>query len=275
MVRERVGSIMSLWRYPVKSMLGQALETSEITAQGLWGDRAYALQDIETGRIASAKNPRKWAKLLDFQASLPPTAEASEPMPAVAVMLPDGNSITSGSADMDEVLSTLVGRTVKLLSAVPATPSLDQYWPPVEGTAFQDEVTELLMPPGTFFDSCPIHAITTATLARLQELYPAGAFRRERFRPNMVIEPLAVGVGFVEEAWVGGVLAIGEAVRLSVDTACPRCVVTTLAQAGLPEDIEILRTTANHNQVIAGIRLSVLQGGTIHRGDPIWLEAAD
>jgi uncharacterized protein YcbX len=68
-------------------------------------------------------------------------------------------------------------------------------------------------------------------------------------------------------------LAIGDEVRLSIDTACPRCVVTTLAQSGLPTDLDILRTTAQHNHVIAGIRASVLQSGTIHWNDPIWLES--
>lgn len=47
---------------------------------------------------------------------------------------------------------------------------------------------------------------------------------------------------------------------------------TTLPQADLPKDLGILRTVAQHNRVIAGIRASVLQSGTIRRGDPIWLE---
>jgi uncharacterized protein len=108
----------------------------------------------------------------------------------------------------------------------------------------------------------------------LQELYPEGQFDRCRFRPNLVIEPTLGEAAFLEDAWIGGVLAIGDTVRLSIDTACPRCVVTTLAQAGLPEDLNILRTTARYNNVIAGIRMSVLQGGTIRRSDSIWLEKA-
>lgn len=272
MAREMVGSIASLWRYPVKSMLGEELESTEVTAHGLLGDRAYALLDVQTGKIASAKNPRKWAKLLEFQSALVAAPEPSEAMPQVEVMLPDGSSMTSASAEISSQLSALLGREVQLLSTVPEMPSLEQYWPPVEGTPNQDTVTQLLMPPGTFFDSCPIHGITTATLARLKELYPEGEFKRERFRPNFVIEPTSSGASFLEDAWVGGVLAIGEKVRLSIDTECPRCVVTTLAQAGLPEDLNILRTAAKHNKVIAGIRMSVLQGGSIRRNDPIWLE---
>lgn len=274
MVRELVGSIASLWRYPVKSMLGEELQTSEVTAHGLLGDRAYALLDVNSGKIASAKNPKKWAKLLEFQATFVATLHESESVPPVNIDFPDGTSMTSTAPDASKILSTLLGQDVQILAAAPEAASLDQYWPPVEGTAYQDAVTQLSLPSYTFFDSCPIHAITTATLARLQELYPEGQFDPRRFRPNLVIEPTSRAITFLEDDWVGGILAIGETVRLSINTACPRCVVTTLAQSGLPDDLNILRTTARYNNVIAGIRTSVLQGGTIHRDDPIWLEKA-
>ncbi|MBD2057159.1 MOSC N-terminal beta barrel domain-containing protein [Oculatella sp. FACHB-28] len=274
MVREVVGAIASLWRYPVKSMLGEEIEVSKVTTRGLAGDRAYALLDTQSGKVASAKNPKKWAKLLDFQASLTAMPQGYESLPPVKVSLPNGDSITSEAPEVSKVLSAALGREVELLSCPPETPTLEQYWPSVEGTAHQDAVTQLLMPTGTFFDSCSIHAMTTATLARLHELYPEGQFERCRFRPNFVIEPTSREIAFLEDEWVGGILAIGETVRLSIDTACPRCVVTTLAQSGLPEDLNILRTTARYNNVIAGIRMSVLQGGTIRRNDSVWLEKA-
>jgi uncharacterized protein YcbX len=61
------GTVVSMWRYPVKSMMGEELNSSYVTERGLMGDRAYALVDEETGRAASAKNPRKWGKLFDFR----------------------------------------------------------------------------------------------------------------------------------------------------------------------------------------------------------------
>lgn len=274
MGREQLGSIASLWRYPVKSMLGEELEVVDITGHGLLGDRAYALLDVASGRVASAKNPKKWAKLLNFRATFTATPAANADIPPVQVVFPDGTSFNSEAVDINKTLSTALGREVQLLSVVPEAASLDQYWPSVEGTAHQDELTQLFMPPETFFDSCSIHGITTATLTKLQTLYPEGIFDSRRFRPNLVIEPLSPEISFLEDDWVGGVIAIGEAVRLSIDTACPRCVVTTLAQPGLPEDLNILRTTAQFNQVIAGIRMSVLSGGTIRQHDPIWLETA-
>jgi len=266
-----VGAIASLWRYPVKSMLGEEIETSAVTPVGLAGDRAYALRDVQSGKVASAKNPKKWAKLLDFQAALTDTPNGNGLLPPVKVSLPNGKSMTSEDPDISKILSTALGRDVELLSCPPEAPTLEQYWPAVEGTAHQDAMTQLLMPMGTFFDSCSIHALTTATLARLQQLYPDGQFERCRFRPNIVIKPTSHEITFLENDWVGGILAIGETVHLSIDTACPRCVVTTLAQSGLPDDLNILRTTAQYNNVIAGIRMSVLQGGTIRRNDPIWL----
>lgn len=255
-------------------MLGEEVETAAISPRGLVGDRGYALLDKETGKVASAKNPHKWAQLLNFRATFAQTPQSYEFLPAIQVLMPNGQSISSEAPDISQVLSAVLGREVQLLSSPPEMPTLEQYWPPVEGTPRQEEVTQLEMPVGTFFDSCAIHAITTATLTRLQALYPEGQFEPCRFRPNLLIQPRSSEVAFVEDAWVGGILAIGNSVRLSIDTACPRCVVTTLAQSGLPQDLNILRTTARFNKVIAGSRLSVLQGGTLRRGDPIWLETA-
>ena len=63
------GRVVSIWRYPVKSMLGEELNSSYVTDRGLAGDRAYAVVDQKTGKVASAKNPRKWGKLFDFRSA--------------------------------------------------------------------------------------------------------------------------------------------------------------------------------------------------------------
>jgi uncharacterized protein len=273
MTRILVGVVASLWRYPVKSMLGEKLDEVDVVSKGFLGDRAYALWDRETERIASAKNPKKWAKLLGFQAAFvsPPIPQAS--MPSVKFNLPDGSTTTSDNIDINTTLSQAVGRDVHLLTAAPEAPSLDQYWPDIEGAQNREVITQLFMPSGTFFDSCSIHAITTATLARLKNIYPEGDFEPCRFRPNILIEPTATEASFIEDGWVGTKMFIGDRVCLSIDTACPRCVVTTIAQSDIPMDLNILRTTTKHNKAIAGIRNSVLQEGIIRCGDSIWLES--
>lgn len=280
MVRQLVGHVQALWRYPVKSMLGERLPRLEVGPGGVLGDRGYALWDAESRRVASAKNPRRWADLLAYSARYLAEPRPGAPLPPVAVEGPlEGADVAPISLHSDDPalvarLNERLGRPVTLLDQPPPAASLDQYWPPVEGRAFQDVTNELVLPEGTFFDACPIHAITTATLAELRRLEPELDFAVERFRPNLLIDT-AGAEGFVEQGWEGGTLAIGDQLRLQVDGGCPRCVITTLAQGGLPEEIEILRATARHNRVTAGIRLSVLQPGPVAVGDPLhWTPAA-
>lgn len=82
------GSVVGLWRYPVKSMMGEELNATEIAARGLRGDRAYALVDGSDGKIATAKNPRKWPTLFDFRAVLADTPESGPSMTPVRITLP-------------------------------------------------------------------------------------------------------------------------------------------------------------------------------------------
>jgi uncharacterized protein YcbX len=275
MAMELVGHVQALWRYPIKSMLGERRGRLEVEPRGVLGDRGYALWDAEAARVASAKNPRRWADLLAYRARYLEEPRRGEPLPPVEVHGPLAGpqapplSLRSDQPALVEHLTQQLGRRVSLLDQPPEGASLDQYWPPVEGRAFQEVTNELVLPEGTFFDACPIHAITTATLATLRRLEPGLDFAVERFRPNLLIEPTPGQEGFVEQRWEGGTLAIGERLLLRVDGGCPRCVITTLPQGDLPENLEILRATARHNQVTAGIRLSVECPGPLVVGDPV------
>jgi uncharacterized protein YcbX len=133
-------------------------------------------------------------------------------------------------------------------------------------------VTDFGLPEGTFFDCATVHVLTTATIDRLRELYPQGRFEVRRFRPNVVVETGDGVKDFVENAWIGRTLVLGDEVRLNVSGPCPRCVMTTLPQGDLPKDPGILRTAARHNQVNVGVYAAVVQGGTIRRGDPVKVE---
>ena len=267
-----VASVVSLWRYPVKSMMGEELNAVEITERGLLGDRAYALMDPSSGKVASAKNPRKWGKLFDFRATFVESSGAAQSTSPVRITLPNGASITSGQSDADQILSKVLGRDVKLCAPAPKTPSLEEYWPDMDGLAHRDTITDEAMPPETFFDLAVVHLLTTATLDRLRELYPQGRFEVRRFRPNIVVEPTVGEKNFVEDTWIGRTLAIGEEVRLSITGPCPRCVMTTLPQGDLPRDTGILRAAARHNQVNVGVYAAVVRPGKICRGDLIRLD---
>jgi len=269
--RVAVASVVSLWRYPVKSMMGEELNASVMTERGLLGDRAFAVVDSSTGKVASAKEPRKWAKLFDFRAAYVAPPGDGGGLPPVRITLPDGTVVTSEQSDLNETLARVLDRDVVFATSAPDAPSLEEYWPDIEGLAHQEVVTDEAMPPGTFFDSAVVHVLTTATIDRLGTLYPEGRFEVRRFRPNIVVQT-ENGDGFVENDWVGRTLALGDEVRLNITKPCSRCVMTTLPQGDLPKDPGILRTAAKHNDVNVGIYASVIRGGMVRRGDPVWLE---
>jgi hypothetical protein len=268
-----LGSIVSLWRYPVKSMMGEELNATEVTERGLLGDRAYALVDSADGKVVSAKNPRKWPQMFDCRATLSNVPKTGVQLPPVHITLPDGTIVDSDQPDIDRIVSNLVHREVKLGCAFPEmrTATAEEYWPDIEGLDHRDTVTDFGLPVGTFFDCAVVHLLTTATLDRLRALYPDGRFEVRRFRPNIVVETNGER-DFVENAWIGRTLAIGGAVRLSITGPCPRCVMTTLPQGDLAKDKGILRTAAQHNRANVGVYASVLQAGKVRRGDSLSLE---
>lgn len=269
------GSVDSLWRYPVKSMLGEELTATELTERGLLGDRAYALVDSVDGKVATAKNPKKWPTLFGFRAALIEQPRPGASLPPVRITLPDGTIATSQQADLNQLLSEALNRTVKLNAAGrghAGAASAEEYWPDMEGLDFRDTVTDFTLPTGTFFDCATVHVLTTATIARLHQLYPSGRFEIPRFRPNIVVAPASSEEDFVENAWIGHTLAIGDSVRLRITGPCGRCVMTTLAQGDLPADPGILRTAAQHNKVSVGIYATVERGGPIRRGDAVTVE---
>jgi uncharacterized protein YcbX len=268
----QVGSVGTLYRYPIKSMMGEELNASAVGPKGLVGDRLFALSDPSTGKIASAKNPSRWPNLFAFRANYTTPLESPGLIPSVRITLPDGATVLSQDADVEEVLSHALGKPVRFMTTAPASGTLEEYWPDIDGLPKRDEVTDEAMPSETFFDLAIVHILTTSTLEELGRLYPEGRPEARRFRPNIVICTGPAISGFAEEAWVGKILTIGDEVKFKITGPCPRCVMTTLAQGDLPKDAGILKTALKHNQAHVGIYASVLQGGTIRRGDIACLE---
>ena len=271
-VQSELGSVASLWRYPVKSMQGEELNSAEVTERGLLGDRAYALVDTSDGKAATAKNPRKWPHLFDFRATFIEPPRSAAKVAPVRIVLPDGTTVTSDQRDLNQILSKALNREVTFRAAQPEAVNAEEYWPDMDGLEHRDMVTDFTLPEGTFFDVAMVHLLTTSALDRLHELYPQGHFEIRRFRPNIVVQLASDEKGFAENAWVGHTLAVGSAVRLNVTTPCGRCVMTTLAQGDLLNDPGILRTAAQQNQANVGVYAAVVRGGTIRRGDLVRLE---
>lgn len=261
--------VAAQWRYPVKSMRGEKVGRTEIGPFGIRGDRAFAIIDAEEGKVASAKNPRKWPNMFDFEARYVEEPGADTPG-VVAIRFGDGGNATSRDDGIDGMFSATFGRPVHFAARPPADPQFECV--SVEDADHADPaVVTVNMPKGTFFDSCVLHVLTTATLRRLAGLYPEGRFDVRRFRPNVVIDT-GDAEGFVENDWIGRTIRLGNQVLLKVTEPCTRCIMTTLPQSELPRDVGILRTVAKSNASSVGVRVAVLQGGWIQDGDALTIE---
>jgi uncharacterized protein YcbX len=281
-----MGTVAALHRYPVNSMLGEALTDVRITAAGLSGDRMFGVLD-GAGAVGSAKHPRKWEPLLRCRSRL------SGPGAAL-VELPDGAALAAGSAELDARLSALLGRRVSVSGSPPETGTLERAVPEYDGGVPDaqraearvdetgDAITSGRVAPGTFFDYGTVHLVTTASLRRLRQAHPAGDFDPRRFRPNLVVD-LPGGPGFPEDSWAGSTLQIGEAL-LRVTVPTPRCVVPTLAHGELPADPGIMRAVAREHRIpvpglgrlsCVGVYLDVLEPGTVRLGDAVTVRTSN
>ncbi|WP_300015272.1 MOSC N-terminal beta barrel domain-containing protein [Pseudonocardia sp.] len=285
-------TVAAIHRYPVKSMLGESLQRCRIGASGVVGDRAYAVIDIETGTVASAKVPKRWAGLLGFSARFVSEPREGAAPPPVEITFPDGSVLRSDDEEIDHALSAALGRAVTLATAPPEGAYFEELWPDIDGLAPQQliDATETRREdsgevisrfdisafgaPGTFFDLSALHVLTSSTLDRLRELAPDATFDARRYRPNVVLRD--TDAGFVENDWPGRTATVGTA-TLRYSFATMRCVMTTLAQGDLPGDADTLRAVAKHNRIeipqiggvwaCAGVYADVVAPGDVAVGD--------
>jgi uncharacterized protein YcbX len=256
------GTVGTLWRYPVKSMQGEELNAAEVTPTGLLGDRRFAVVDPLTGKVAGAKNPRKWPGFFYFRAAYTAPPLPGEALPPVRITTPDGSSATTDEPELPALLSKALGREVAMSGGLARAIAEDLEDP-------DDEVVTWQLPTETFVDDSPVHLLTTATLDRLRSIYPAGRWEPRRFRPNIVVITPPQAQGLVENDWVGRQLEIGERARLLVTGVTWRCVMTTLPQGDLPHDRGILKTAIEHNDKAVGVYARVLAGGLVRHGDAV------
>lgn len=274
------GAVESIWRYAVKSMRGEGLDEALVIDGGILGDRAYTFIDQSNGKVASAKFPKKWGKLVEYSAAFTEPPRHGAAPPPVRITGPTGEELVSGDEDPSARLSDILGRPVVLTTVRPESVSLERLDPLAAGEAILD-IGDIMME-GRFADYAAFHILTTATLTRLSELCPEADFDLRRFRPNLVVET-GEQSGFVENDWVGRTIAIGEDVRLRVSDPTPRCAIPTLGQADLPKSPQILKTLVEHNKLAvpllegellpcAGVYAFVVQGGTLRKGDRVRVE---
>jgi len=223
--------ISGLWRYPVRSMLGERQATLEFIETGVQGDRRFAVLDMQTGTFISAKRD---ARLLQARALLAGVT--------LTMRLPTGETALGTGPMVDLALSDWLGQPVRLMQVT-------------------TEVRE------TDLDVRPVHILTTASVRAVTAERPDLQWDLARFRPNVLID--VEGDVPVEQDWMGRRLTIGD-VELEIYQACDRCVMTTQPQlGGIEHQTDILRhLTANHGSNL-GVLARVVRGGRIETGQAV------
>lgn len=285
----KVGTIQSIWRYPVKGMAGESLPTCPVSKNGLLGDRIWAVQDVARQEIQSCKfRPGllqcRARQLLNGKGVLSGSVE---------VRFPDGDVLHGDAPTLNARISELIGHASRLetlksfadneafyrryktnahgwLNELKATFEREAGEPLPDLDNLPAAMREYVSVPGTFFLVAPLHMLTTASLAQLHDLNSAADWRVERFRPNLVIETLPGMDGLVEQGWLGKQIQIGELISDCVSTT-PRCGAVSRSQDCLSEDRSILRSIVRDADQNLGIYGAIEASGVLNVGDEVWL----
>jgi len=230
------GEVIELWRYPVKSMLGESCEEIELDARGVAGDRLYAVQDTN-GKFGSGKDTRHFRKidgLFLFRAHF------HDQIPQVR--FPDGKLISGNDPAINGALSDALGQPVQLVR--------------------EAAISHL--------DEGPIHIVTRAALASFQGIAPESTVDARRFRPNIV---LSTSNGPPEQTWQGKRARIGDA-EIKFSSHTERCGMVAFPQSELLKAPQILRHITQELGLKFGLYAEVVKPGVIKLGDGI-LEVVD
>lgn len=226
--------VAALYRYPVKSMGGEALSRAGVGPGGIPGDRGWALRERATGRAASAK---RFPPLMLCKARFIDEPAAGQAPPPAEVELPDGTHTRTDAPDANALLSRLLGADVAF--------------------AREDDGAG-------HFDAKPLHFLTTATLAFMRAETGLD-FDARRFRPNVLVELDAPGRP--EDAWPGKTIRVGQ-ISVRVLKPVKRCVMTTLPQPPLASEKGVLAAVLARGGAL-GVYGEAITAGAWSAGDSL------
>ncbi|GGB58121.1 MOSC domain-containing protein [Fictibacillus barbaricus] len=230
-----IGKVKEIRRFPVKSILGETLQSVSIDKRGLIGDRLWAIKNMD-GKIGSGKTTRRFQQmdgLFNYKARY----EDNTPI----ITMPDGKDFRSDDNTINEKLSEWLGYKVIL--------------------AREESISH--------FDEGPISIITTSALRKVsQDL--GEAIDHRRFRANLLVE--TESTEYFEDNWLDQLILVGSSVTLRVVAPLQRCIMVNIPQEELTHDTRLLRYLVNNHKSTFGVWAKVEGLGDINIGDNIILK---
>lgn len=288
-----VGRISSIWRYPVKSMLGERVAAADVGEYGLHADRTWAVRDVELDVTTGAKRHPGLLLCSARYVDEPPSEAGPGHAPAVVMEFPDGTQVSSSDPAVHTTLSAFLDHEVTL-EPLPPLDRKDRYRGPIAtkadlretfGLGADEPLPDMSMfpikklaelsryatPVGSYVDAYPVHILTEQTLAAMANLVPGTDFDVRRFRPTILVDSPG-SAEHAEWAWCGGVLRLPSA-QLQPLIPTIRCVMPSLEQPGLDRDPRVTRTIAAHSRRCLGVYGTVLRPGRIAEGEALQLDS--
>jgi len=232
---EFVGKVKEIRRFPVKSILGETLQSVSIDKRGLIGDRLWAIKNMN-GKFGSGKTTRRFQQmdgLFNYKARY----EDITPI----VTMPDGTDYRGDDININVKLSEWLGYQVTL--------------------AREESISH--------FDEGPISIITTSALQKVSQDLGEPVDPR-RFRANLLIE--TVSTGCLEDDWVDKLIQVGSSVILRIVAPLQRCIMVNNSQEELKADTRLFRYLVNNYESTFGVWAKVEGFGDINIGDNIILK---
>jgi uncharacterized protein len=268
--------LQQIYRYPLKSALGEILQSVEVSPGGVSGDRVFALLDRVTGRVVSAKRPKLWRSMLQLSAATLPGGSE------IAVRFPEGKTLRSNEEGLAPALKRFLGHDIEILRRREGDLRLERSRPEeVVAEGLDADVTMDVnsigeeAPGMAFQDLAAVHLITAATARAIAAAAGLSGPEILRYRANFVIDG-GDGVAFAENGWIGRELRIGP-LRLEITHPTPRCAIPVLEQgsgyafqpAVLAAIDQLNRTDAGEFgvQPCAGAYARVIEPGIVKTGD--------
>ncbi|HJQ68078.1 MAG TPA: MOSC N-terminal beta barrel domain-containing protein [Blastocatellia bacterium] len=243
MIKE-LGRVKALFRYPVRSMAGEQLESVRVGPHGFETDRRLALFYVGGGETLRRLKAEQLPQLVRYK-PLSKDGGGPDDLPTHTIT-PDGRELALQGEQLRGELSAAYGSRLQMMR--------------VEGAEIPEAGISLIGVP----------------TIKLFERSIGKSLSPRQFRPNMLIETRG-GNAFEEEGWLGRVIKLGagaEAPSIRITMRNRRCRIVNIDLETGAEDTRVLKTVMLMNNKYAGIYASVVRTGTVTVGDALLVEQA-
>src|ERR1051326_1630762 len=258
-----VGTVESLWRYPVKSMRGEEMNALFAGYAGVYGDRLFAFESSQNEKGFPFFTGRDQRQMIRYRPRFRYPEKAAHPAnwSEAEKLSPNLNPISASTADLMIDVETPDGKTYAIND-----PALVER---LRANTDEKHGLNLLRSEKAITDCCPLSIFAVQTARKLGDETGAVVDKR-RFRANVYLD-LTNGDGFAEDGFVGKSLRIGAKVVVQVLQRDARCMMIALDPDTAEKTPAILKAVAQAHEGMAGVYAAVLSEGMIRKGDSVEL----